>query len=434
MNHRTTFIGLTAVLIVLATIITPFPGEESDGCVRCHSGFEVFPVEFVTPNEVPIGEFFEVSLVITSLSNNEDSGDDDDDGYPHELRDIVVELNMDDSPNLELVNGTTRMEPPDVSSGSSRTLIWLFKAQEAGDEVLRVEVTATVYYKHSSNNPDTHRYQVAPPARMIRARPLPIRLSSYSLTAMAGNERIHEVILSAKEPITDLGFELTDEVRLYTELTFPDANDSLLVPPFDLEEGDWLFMKLVLFSADKGADGSLKISWTNFSGVGQSINLTISIIKEPDVAGNTINWFSVSGQVSGILLLGFFIASVTLGGFPNHAKAFFRSRGLTSKKRVDLHCNVSYFIIALTLFHMLVLLAGPWRDSMFGQGINNGYVGLSLFVLLGFHGRYQRNLIKKWGFKNWIWGHRFLTLGILLIGLIHAYRIGTHFEIFRGLT
>lgn len=389
-------------------------------------------MELLGPLEVPAGESFEISLIITNAGNNDESDDDDDDGYPHELRNIWAELDLASSPNLELVEGSSpTVKVPDIGSGKSHTVIWTFLAQQPGEAVISCEVNATVHYKHSSSNPDTYDYRVGPIEHSLEVKTLPLRLSSYALSTMAGEERTHEVALSTLEPITNLTFIISSAIRPFLTLSFPGSGQN--GTPENLSEGGLLLLDVHLFSETEPAEGAITISWVNFSGVEQDLNLSVSIVQEPTMVEETLNWFSLSGQVSGILLLGLFLASVVLGGFPGMAKRYFRKIGFTAKKRVDLHCNISYFIIGITLFHMLVLLAGPWGNSKFEGPLILGYVGLCMFIALGVHGRYQKQFIKKLGFKAWIWGHRLLTMGILLLALIHALRIGTHFDMFRGI-
>lgn len=421
-------IGIVVVMISI-TMVGPIISEDSDGCVECHSGFNVFPTELVAPTDVPTGEEFELALAISNPGNNEKTGDDDDDGYPHDLRDIEAELDLTDAPNLELVEGDLSIHGEDIDSGDEGALIWRIRSVGSGEGTVSCTVSATAYYKHNSNNPDTHRYTIGPLGRTITVKPLPVRLSTYSLSAREGKEATHEVLLTAKEPITNITITPSTGIQSFIELDYPQMTGN--VPPRELGEGDWLLMHMTLYSPDGGAEGVVSFNWTNFTGEEQFLNLSVVIIQESSVNTVSINWFSLSGQVSGFLLLFLFASSVIFGGFPNHLKRRFMKIGFNAKRRIDFHCQISYLIIGLVLFHMLVLLAGPWWNSKFELGVILGYVGLALFLALGLHGHFQRPLIRKFGYKVWLWGHRGLTLAILILALIHAVRIGTHFEIFR---
>lgn len=427
---------MCVILLLSMLLLAPIgTGEEDEACESCHSGFTIFPTELIGPLEVPVGVEFEMSLILTNPKNNDYSGDDNDDAYPHDLIKISAELNLSGSPNLRLNTGSLAIETSKVSSGAGRTIIWSLIASGPGLATISCDVTATAYYDHTSDDPDAYSYIVRPIDHILDVKPLPIRLSSYSLSTMTGQEREYEVVLSTTEPITDLSLSVSDEMIEFTNLTFPGLDngteDGLF--PMALNDGEFLQFDLFLYSQYEGAEGALTITWVNFSGMRQSINLSISIIQPPTALEESINWFTILGQISGILLLGFFITSVLLGGFPTRTKSLFKKIGFKAGNRIQLHCTVSYFIIGLVLVHMLFLLMGPWGDSKFDGPVVLGYAGLFLFIALGVHGRFQRILIKKFGFKVWIWTHRFLTIGILILGLIHAFKIGTHFSFLRGM-
>jgi hypothetical protein len=451
---------ICGTLLVSLLLTAPMTPGEEESCESCHSGFKIFPAELIGPLEVPVGVEFEVTLIVTNPGNNDDSGDDDDDGHPSDLRNIHSELDLTETPHLALSSGSLAVTTPKVPSGATGTVIWTLIASAPGTFTVSCTINGTVHYDHTSDDPDSHPYRVGPIQHTIDVKPLPIRLSSYSLSTIAGQDRQFEVALSTLEPISDLSIILSENLREYSNLTFPqfegegdngngnegdgnegdgndgdgegDNGDGSFQFPIHLNASELLQFNLFLSSERKGVEGSLAITWVNFSGVRQSINLSVSIIERPQVIEDSINWNTLFGQVSGILLLGLFGASILFGGYPRKTKIYFARMRFAVGNRILLHCSISYFIIGLTLFHMLVLLVGPWGDSKFDGPLILGYIGLTLFLALGVHGRYQQQLMKQFGYRSWILAHRLLTSGIVVLGLIHAFRIGTHFAFLRG--
>lgn len=427
----------TVIGVLFLITMAPLPAERDEGCSRCHSGIDVFHTDLLGPAEVPTDVEFEVSLVITNPEDNGDDGDDDDDGHPYTVIDLQAELDLSLAPGVVLVSGNLTRQGPDVASGNTVAIVWNLMANGSGEVRIRCNVSGTVYYDHSSGADDKHNYGFGPIEHIIIVKPLPIRLSGYSLSAIAGDDRSFEVLVTTNERLENLTFTPSSELIPFINLTI--VNESGSVTPANeidgmvLEPDEWLILQANITSADSAIEGAITISWTNESGSNQDINLTLVILERTAESGLGINWFSVSGQISGIFLIILFTASVILGGFPSRVRKIFKDRGIRARRRVELHCQVSYIIIALTIFHMLVLMAGPWGERLLDSGLVLGYIALGMMTGLGVHGAFQMKFIRIFGFKIWKRTHQILTIGVLIIALIHAVSIGTHFEFFRGL-
>lgn len=424
MNKKKFGVLLTLGFLLLIVMVAPYMGEESKGCIKCHSGFKPFTIELVGPVEVLLDETFEISVVITNNEDNENSNDDDDDGFPYDVKDVTAELNLSSTDNLELLEGKYSLSGSNIAPGESSTLTWKFKAINPGKTIIICDVTATVYHKHSSDNPDSYIYTVESFEHIINVKSLPLHLSTYSITATAGEEKSFEIIITTDEDITELTFTPSLEIVPFVNLSFVEDDSNFT----SLEKENYKILILEIYSKKGGFSGVLDVSWVNSTGTIENISISINILEKPSSGAESINWFSISGRLSGLLLLGLLIFSIVLGGFPPSVKKHLKKLG---KKRVVLHCQVSYLIVAISIFHLSVLIAGPWGSNLKDKGLILGFISLGLFIGLGIHGVLQRKFIKRFRAKKWRWIHRFLTIGVIVMLLIHAIMIGTEFSFLR---
>lgn len=318
-------------LVLLFTFISPNSGQYPYGCLECHSGFQPFTVELVSPVEIPVGETFEISVIITNNDNNLNNGDDDEDGFPYDIKQLGAELNLYNSTNLALSEGDYFQTGPDLIPGKSFTFFWILKAIDPGLVDVICEVNGTIFYDHETDDPDSFNYTVETMKQIIDVKPLSLHLSTYSIMTYINEERHHEVVLTADEDITDLRFIVSEEIQSYVNLTFPLQNQNSNLT--SLIGGEWLLLNLTINSS-KEVSGALMISWVNSTEISQNLNLSIRILKKPISGTESLNWFKTSGQISGISLLGLFITSIFLGGNPPRVKRIIQKLG---RQRIKLH-------------------------------------------------------------------------------------------------
>jgi len=430
MNSKTLLILLAVGLILSTVLLAPHSGERSEGCVSCHSGWEIFPVRLQGPAEMPVDEEFEVSVVVSNPEDNGDPDDNDDDGFPYEVKDIEAELNLSGAPNVEIVGDNLTLSAPDLKPGESTTLIWHLRALSPGEANITASVKGTAYHKHNSNNPDSYDYTVGPLELTIMVKALPVRLSSYHISANAGENRSFEVILTTNESISNLTFTPSPEISPYLNLSV--INGTLLNGT--LEKGGWIIFRLAL-NSPKEIHGSLLFSWVNSTNTRQNLTLSVDIISRQSFDTGGINWLSLSGRISGIAIIVLLGVSIVLGGFPPQIKKYLKKLG---KKRIDLHCQVSYLIIGVTIFHAAVLLVGPWGHRLLHPQMIMGYISTALMIFLGIHGAMPVKFTNTpLGGKKWRSTHKLITIGVLVTGLIHGIMLGTDLaflrELLRGL-
>ncbi|HWG90626.1 MAG TPA: ferric reductase-like transmembrane domain-containing protein [Candidatus Thermoplasmatota archaeon] len=147
-----------------------------------------------------------------------------------------------------------------------------------------------------------------------------------------------------------------------------------------------------------------------------------------DVGGTSMGaqmkaYSEVVGFASSFLL----IPALVMGGTFGKGTVTFFNRVLGgARRRVLWHNTMSYWLLGLSLIHMVLFLIEPryrWDVGMIWGGLS-----LACMIGLAVTGALQKTLVKRWGFGTWRFVH--FGLGILVVGtvLLHMGLDGVHFE------
>lgn len=181
--------------------------------------------------------------------------------------------------------------------------------------------------------------------------------------------------------------------------------------------------------SDGAMDGYLNVSWTE-SGVQRHAYLRVLRVRPRTAIGTDL--YHEIGKYTGIaafvlLAIGYFTGGT--GSLKIFGNKIFRS----AARRTRFHCALSYEVLILVVFHLLVLWYGPYRELIWIWEVVLGEIALAIMLIIALNGIFQRKLVPTIGYQNWrrvhAWG-TYLATGLVVV---HMLTNGTHFLWFRQL-
>ncbi len=148
------------------------------------------------------------------------------------------------------------------------------------------------------------------------------------------------------------------------------------------------------------------------------------------------------GRIIGFVSLGLLIFSILIGTPFSEIKHWLNKK-LGGKKRVRLHCWISYLILATTLIHAVFLMTRKYSEYAYiiifsntttypGPGIILGDISLILMFVVAVNGIYQRRLMQWMGYKKWKYIHLYGSVLALVLAIIHMLLIGSSFTFLKS--
>jgi len=170
------------------------------------------------------------------------------------------------------------------------------------------------------------------------------------------------------------------------------------------------------------ANGRIDVIWEDANGTRNATYVMVRIqgyhgTPAPAGAGP----LRLMGRAIGILLVGLLLASLALG---------LKKGG--GKQRVRIHCAISWFIIGLSVYHGLMLAWGPYSRIMWSNYLLLGYATAAVMGASGVNGVLQHPVIRRSGYKRWLWVHRVTIISALVLLTIHAIALGTDTAVLRA--
>ncbi len=136
------------------------------------------------------------------------------------------------------------------------------------------------------------------------------------------------------------------------------------------------------------------------------------------------------GRFTGFLLLALLALSIVTGGCGRRMKRFAARFFPTAAARVRVHCFLSYLMVALAIYHAIVLLAGVWAGTT--RGLASGLTATVAIFFLGLTGSFHTQLLDRLGRDRWRALHLFLTVLVIAVVIEHAVLNGTDLAFLRG--
>ena len=194
-----------------------------------------------------------------------------------------------------------------------------------------------------------------------------------------------------------------------------------------LNKGDTENIQIVI-NKNKQIEGKITINWIENS-TEKSLQISLNYFpqKEEEISLN-----SLAGRITGMLSLILLICSIVLSGINKTIRKKINYK-INSKKRIWLHCYVSWGLFFLSIFHGIVLLIGPYTEFIWMSEIVIGYLTAISMFAVSINGLFIKQISKIIGPRLWRKTHGYYSYLSLILCLIHAFLIGTEFEILREL-
>lgn len=208
------------------------------------------------------------------------------------------------------------------------------------------------------------------------------------------------------------------------------SSDNISLDPKAIEnlsQGDLVNVTLAVTSKN-AFEENLTITWSEAS-ESQQLQLFVSYIPP---SAEEVNYYSLIGRILGILSLSFLVVSIVFSGIHKRIRSSF-NKLLKPKKRIWIHCYVSWILLCISIIHGILLLLGPYADFLTKSEIILGYVTAVSMSIVGINGSFRTVIIKTIGPNLWRKIHGYFSYTALIFCIIHACLIGTEFEIIRSI-
>lgn len=402
-----------AIILIAPLIIMATAGSVSaDDCEDCHSSSSSSPsggYVYVPPpiyvkydSSYTPGSQFQLKLYASPQSD-------------YSIRDVTGILSLENE-NVRMVSG----EPGSSTDSAGRiVLTWDMEAVSEGSTPFSITCDYTIFYGHrSGGSADEADYRKVLTGDLIIAD-LAVQASPGSI-GLSEKGEFTVVNISARSNITDLDVSADRSIADLLEIT---------TLPMALSEGDTASIKVTLLDK-KAADGNITLSWMEGSEE-KSLLIHVSIIPIKDV-DRSIDWYHEFGKYTGILSLILLLTGYFTGGTGPLKKYSNRLFG-TAVKRIKFHCALSYEILILSIFHLAVLIYGPFSQQIWIWENALGFIALSLMIIISLNGIFQKAMVRKIGYQNWRRIHAWGSYTATILVIIHAVNIGTHFAWLRAI-
>lgn len=424
--HRPT-LALALLILLALPLVTP---ADADECESCHGGsdpsagylFGKPAVTFNVPSAVRPNVTMDIALVVRHLGI-------------YELKDFVAVLDLSKAPGVALATGQTeRKTLPNMDTKSqTHGLTWSAVSGTAiGTVQISVNVTYTVHYAHNSGgSKDTASYSVQL-SQPIQILTLPFDISPGALQASQGKPESFTVNITAQTDLYNLAIVPGLSIANFTKVdpakvgTLAKGQSKVVIvsmtPDRELDHG----ALAVVWSLDKpGANMSSMFLNVAVSGTGNQG-------KGPGPQENLRRVAARGLGFTGLILL---ILLMPTGGIIGPVKKALNKAMGGAKRRVDIHCALSYLLLTTGLLHSALLMYGHYKNAMWNGvflvatsdyvSIDLGTTAVVLMVVISLLGVFQKRLCKAMGRKAWGWVHGILSYTALALIVVHLLWIGS---------
>ena len=414
------YILLITVSVLILILISPLIcGSSTEKCEECHtsprpSGNYIFThpnIILTTPTRVSPGHTFNLTVYIEHNGN-------------YELQEIsgvvtvspstIISINDDNEQYIERVS----------SSKTTATLDWeLTAGQVQRSATVNFTIEYTVYYQHS-DDPNNYYTYSSTKFQTIDIKPLPLEPSIWNIVVEPGKTYTATLDLTAKNDVTSVTIEPSPEISEWvtvdsTESSWNDGFSNILA-------GQTREIELT-FSIPENAnvnDANIQINWV-LDGEPDRIEIPVTVRPAPLQETAVDEWLSIIGRITGLLSTTLLAAALLTGGIGKDQKRFWNRIFKTAKRRADLHCALSYEILALSVFHGIILWAGPYYNTIWSNYIVLGMVSATAMGIVSVNGIFKKQFVKVMGYKIWRYIHIYGSIIALVLCLIHGLTIGT---------
>lgn len=423
-------ISITVAAILFS--LTPLQADSSmyqsqEGeCEECHSEFEAFRITPDGPREVPEDYAFEYRVIIRNT-------------WKHKVEDLKATIDLSNCQGVHLdIEGTppySSTTDDSVNMGSSDT--HSFPVEEGA-------MSASIILEGSgglvSLSDINLRVMGAKGGSWTSSGPgLDEEITLSMADLKEGGTGDYTAIVEHVRGVLSISYTLTIVVE-YPQHPMTDTQEG---PDLDRDDSHTFIWEL---RSDSKGTNTVKIEVTGtayhdhdeeenpdsyiytFNKESEIEVGTEYVYSKPTETVSTAEALWLSGRVLGFLNAFALIIAIGFSGIVKPIRKRLDNK-LGSKRRIKLHCIISFIIIVITLVHVAVLYSGLYAGT--SRGLVTGGLPLAFMFLLALSGVFQKQISKRFGGKNWRKGHLFLTILVVLLVCEHAFLEGTDLAFLR---
>ena len=408
MRTMTRLIMLSVAVMAVVALVSPFVAPAGQRCSSCHTGsnpsggylFRMPALKAVYPSMVPPGTTFDYKLTVDHVGN-----------YvvlqPRAAITVEGEGNLTPGaePSLSLQSIQT--------GGGSISASWsITTANTSGMLYLNTTLRFTAHLRHTNTQENDESPYMLVQYLAISVRPVALysTVTDVYITSHAGDDTRFDIISFS-------------DARNITLVPTSNIGDIVsIVPAFipALDRGQRQSVQISVVNGSRVVDnGRIDITWENRTGVKDATFVMVRT-STPAPAPPSGSEVRMTGRITGILSLGLLISSLVLG---------LVKRG--GQSRVRVHCAVSWFILGLSAYHGIMLVLGPYSRTWLGNWVLLGYISAAIMGVSSVNGLARDWMVKKVGYRAWIWIHRITIIVAIILVVIHAILMGTDFKFIR---
>lgn len=319
---------------------------------------------------------------------------------------------------LESKNGlvniqNSEQEMHDLYPGSKIVFSWTVRGIENGTDTLVFNLYAHNPHKDSEFY-DSFSYDVTVSISSDNDKPQKPAVEPSSWTVVMDENGEGEVVLHINREIEDLVINTPNFIQVK-----PDY-----VPTLSAGENITLFFEA---KTNQKINANVSVYWRE-NGEQKEIKLLV-LYNPPSKAGG--NPYSLVGRYTGIASLALLIISILFGGVSNKLKHFLNSK-MGARKRIRMHCIISWALLILSLIHGAILLIGPYSNYFWDPKIVLGDLSALSLLAISINGTFMKSIIRRIGADRWRKMHIIYSWISLVLCIVHTILIGTDFAFIRN--
>lgn len=399
------------LIFSLAFLLLVSGFSDAATCDSCHSssgadGGYIYAPPIISIVHDPFytpGSVFEISLVLVPQPD-------------YEMRSLTGDITVNGG---SVYLSSEESQAGVIMESGKAAATWSLSAVTEGTANIEIDLRYDIFFKHSSGgNKDIGTYYDSISADIpILDLSLSISPGTVILTDQGETARIE---LSADDDISGIELELPPELDGIVEVGLTRTK---------LPMGETAVVTITLKN-ETNMESEMIIRWTEGSEKKEApLKITIVELRSGDAGGDL---FLSVGQITGIaafilVLIGYFIGGTSF--LKKKANALFK----TAARRIRFHCALSYLVMQLAFFHIVVLIYGPYRETFLDWEVVLGWLAMLIMVIISINGIFQKRFIGFMGYQNWrrihAWG-TYMATGLIIV---HLLTYGSHFFWFREL-
>jgi len=406
-------------LIFLIFIPSYAIGQELQTCEECHlpphpSGDYIFinpDLILNSPSRVSPDANFTVTLDIGHKG-----------GY--ELQDVTATM-VSSRPDLIINMDGNEKGIESISKTSVETLQWELRTGSAvGIVTINITVGYTAFFEHQdSEDPDTYDYTWSL-FKTLLIKETPIEPSTWNLLVESGKKVEQELTLSVKDDIENVTVSVSKEIEEFVEAIVEGANIPFGYSSIGAGEQRSISLNMTFPEDTNITAGYILITWSQ-GGVSDQMFILVTIAPSDEGGSDARINLKLIGRITGLLSLAVLVLAMFSGGVGKRMKKMSNKVFRSAKVRSDFHCALCYEILALSIFHGVVLWAGPYYNVIWDRPIVLGMLSAVAMGVVAINGLLQKWISRRFGYRVWKYIHLIFALAALGLSLIHGLKIGT---------